>query len=1179
MKVMIKEFIRSLNKNLTRFLSILFIIALGVGFFAGINATKPDMIKSATKYYNDNNLMDLRAMNPLGYSPADIQGLRQIKNIEKMQVSYTKDIFMVKDDSKLVVRLFSMDLATYSDPDTMNKVILKEGRLPQKSGEIVLAKGQYLDMDLALGQTIRFVEDEGNDINEVVKNQDYTIVGFIESPLYISFEREFTNLGNGQIVTYVYMSQEDFTMAEPSEYFFAISGARALAPESAAYKDLVDSVKTEVDELGKTVMTAETADLTAELQKGRDELTVEKTKAETELSDAEAKLNQAEADLAVAQTTLVDEELKGRQKIADGRAELMTGRQELLDARLKYNTAYLKWQEGYNTYQTGKAKLDASLLELAQGKAELDAAKLQIDSGKAMLAQNEATLESSKQQIELFGEVVNGLKVVKKSLPDTPTLSQEEYDQLLLDLEGVSPETASYIRAFIPMTSPDSTAAIRNFLDTSLDTIDSTYQSAKTSFDAGQAQYDQAKKDLTAGEKKYNSGLAEYNAGKKKLDAAKTEAEKGRKELDAGKSKLDQAKKELDDGDIKLAQGQLDLDKGLEELETKVADGKTKIAQGQADLKAGRTEFNVQKADAQKKLAEADVKLLDAQRKILDVPDKWFVNTRDGNPSYTSWFDNGVKIGRVAMVFPFFFFLVAALVSLTTITRMVEEERTQAGTLKAMGYTPIYIAAKYISYALLASLLGSILGLLIGFNLFPRVIIWAYQMMYHIPALVIEFNPFYALISIGLAVLSTVGAAMAAIFSEIRERPAALMMPKVPKAGKRIFLERITPLWSRLSFSRKVTFRNLFLYKKRFWMTVLGISGCTALILTGFGIKDSVDAIAANQFKHLFVYDQMVITDSKQPAPERDLNQLLGQTDTVKSYALNQTLNMKVHVAGSDRTYDTNLVIPEKPVRLSNFVILRNRATQNPLTLTDDGVIITEKLSELAGLRVGDQISYEDGQRRKFTAKINGITEQYVDNYIYISPAYYQSTHLMTPDYSTAWLNLTDEALLDEDATTAALMENKAVLGVIASSEISKNFDEQMQSLVYVVLVLIASAGALAFIVLFNLSNVNITERVRELATIKVLGFRDGEVSAYVYRENVFLTMFGALAGLGLGVALHKFIMRTMEIDNMMFGKNIQWSSFIYSLLITFLFAAIVNFFMHFSLKKINMVESLKSLE
>ncbi|KAF5054504.1 hypothetical protein DSECCO2_387460 [anaerobic digester metagenome] len=1179
MNVMIREFLRSLKKNFTRFLSILAIIALGVGFFAGINATRPDMVKSAAAYYSELNLMDLRSLNPLGYSPEDIAQLRAVEGIDQLQSSYTKDLFLVREDQKLAARLYSMDLVTYHEPKTLNQLVLKEGRLPERSGEIVLAAGKYQDMDLSVGQTVRFAEDEGNDLAKVLKDQDYTIVGLVESPLYISFEFEHTNIGNGQLATFVYVPAEDFTLEEPTEFFFSIEGAGQLRPDTDEYRNLVDPVKARVDEIGKTVMAKETADLLAELEDSKATLRREKADAEKKLADAKATLDQAETDLATAETTLIDEEAKGRQEIADGRKEILENRQKLLDGRVKYNEGYLEWQKGNNEYLAGKAKLDSATLELATAKAQLDSAKMQIDAGKAMLKQNEATMESSEEQIKLFGDIVKGLNEARDSIPDAPTMTEEEYNQLLAQIEEVSPETASYIRTFIPYTSPEAPAAIRSFLDTSLETVNASYASAKAAYDAGKAQYDQAKKDLAAGEKEYKSGLAEYNAGKKKLDQSAKELAEGKKELDAGKKKLDESRKELDDGEVELSQAQLDLDNGEAELDTKVEEGWKKISDGKTELDKGRAEYDVQKADAEEKLAEADDKIMDAERKILDIPDQWFVSTRDGNPSYTSWFDNADKIGRVAVVFPFFFFLVAALVSLTTMTRMVEEERVQAGTLKALGYSAGYIAGKYIAYALLASLAGSVLGLFIGFNLFPRVIIQAYQMMYNVPAAVIEFNPTYAALSIGFAVLSTVGATLAAVYSEIRERPASLMQPKAPPAGKRILLERITPLWRRLSFSRKVTFRNLFLYKKRFWMTVLGISGCTALILTGFGIKDSVDAIMGNQFKELFIFDQIVSVDSKKPASERNLDQILSQVDSVDSYALGQQLTMKVHVPGSDRTYDARLTIPEKPGKLSGFVVLRDRRSGQALPLPDDGVVITEKMADQTGLKIGDEMSYEDGDRRQYKAVISGIAENYIENYIYISPRYYQSTHFLKPDYDMAWLKLTEEGLADENGVQEELMAQDAVLGIFSASETSKTFNDQMKSLIYVVLVLIASAGTLAFIVLYNLSNVNITERVRELATIKVLGFRDTEVSAYVYRENIFLTLFGALFGLALGASLHQFIIQTMEIENMMFGKVIYWPSYLLAFALTFLFSAIVNFVMHFALKRINMVESLKSLE
>ena len=1192
MKVMLREFLRSLKKNVTRFLSILGIIALGVGFFAGINATKPDMIKSGVAFYDNNNLMDLRAMNPLGYKPADIEQLKAIDGISQFQPSYTKDLFLVHDESRMVARLYSMDLETYSDPKTLNKLVVKEGRLPEQSGEIVLALGQYQDNNLSLGQKVRFEEEDGNELEDVLKNQEYTIVGFIQSPLYITFERENTNIGSGTVQTYVYVPSEDFTMEYPTEYFFAVEDAQNFSAETTEYDQSVEAVKVQIDEIGKDVMAKETAEFTAELEDNKEKLKKEKADVLQKLDDAQEELDQAEQDLKDAEVTLVEEEAKGRQEIADGRQEilegrqeLLDGRQELLDGRLKYNEGLLKWQKGYNEYLEGKAEWDTANVELSTAKAQLDSAKMQIESGKAMLAQNEATIESSGQQIETFGAIVEGLNDARAAIPDTPTITEEEYNNILAQIEEVSPETADYIRNVIPYQTPEAPQLMRDFLDSSLSTINASYESAKASYDSGKAQYEQGKKDIAQAEKDYKAGLAEYNKGKKELDAGAKELASAKKKIDDSKEKLDETRKELDDADVKLSQAQLDLDngqddldKGEEELETKLEEARVEISDGWTELEKGKSEFIKQKAEAEKELAEADEKILDAERKILEIPDQWFVKTRDGNPGYTSWFDNADRIGKVATVFPFFFFLVAALVSLTTMTRMVEEERTQAGTLKALGYTPAFIAGKYIAYALLASLIGSAIGLFIGFNLFPRVIIQAYQMMYSVPGSVIEFNVYYALLSVAFAVVSTVGATLAAIYSEIRERPASLMQPKTPPAGKRILLERITPLWSRLSFSRKVTFRNLFLYKKRFWMTVLGISGCTALILTGFGIKDSVDAIMGNQFKELFVFDQIVSVDSKKPVEERNLHEILDAVDNVQSYSLAQQLTMKVHVPGSDRTYDADLTIPENPDKLSNFIVLRSPKGE-PLALPNDGVIITEQLADKIGAKIGDVIHYEDSDFRQFSAPVSAITENYINNYIYISPSFYQSTHYARPDYDLAWAKLTEEGLVNEEATQESILEHPSVLGIFSASETAEAFDDQMSSLIYVVLVLIISAGALAFIVLYNLSNVNITERVRELATIKVLGFRDGEVSAYVYRENIFLTLFGGLLGLGLGAVLHQFIIQTMEIDNMMFGKTIYWPSYIYAFALTFFFSAIVNVVMHFALKKINMVESLKSLE
>ncbi len=1164
-KPLFKEFLRTIKNNLGRFLSIVAIIALGVGFFAGINATKPDMIKSAAKYYEETNLMDLRAMNPLGYSPEDIGKLKGVAGITAMQPSFTKDLFLSVGDFKLVARLFSLDLKTYGKANAINQLVILEGRLPENSGEIIISREKYTENPIEVGSLVKIEAPDNQVIEDILRINEFTVVGIFQSPLYVSVEKEQTNVGSGKVGIAAYVPAGDFKLAEPTEYFFEVAAAVGLMPDSDSYQTAVAKVKTEIDGIGREVMAKETAELKQKLLAGKAELLANRTKAETEIKDAEDKLIQAETDITEGEATLLREEADGKQKIADGRAEVLKNRMELLNGRLLYNEGFLKWSQGNTEYLSGKAKLDSA-------KAQLDSGRMQLDSTRALLAQSKATLDASVGQLDLMGQAVAGITEIMDTLPPTPEFTEEEYNHMLARVEKYSPKTADYIRTYIPYSLPGSVTLIRSFLDTTVASLAATYDSSVAQYNDGLTQYEDGLAQYEAGEAQYAQGLAEYEAGASELEA-------GKAELDAGKRTLDETKKTLDDGDVKLDQAILELDRGETELTEKVAQGKLDLEQAKVDLAKGKEEFTVKRADALKKLAEADDEILKAERDIADVPDKWFVTARDGNPDYSSWFENAEKIGKVATVFPFFFFLVAALVSLTNITRIVEEERTQTGTLKALGYGNSAVSAKYILYALIASLLGSAIGLSAGFTLFPTLIIDAYSMMYNIPKKVIEFNPFYASLSLGLALLTAVGAAVAATLSEIRERPAHMMQPKSPPAGKRILLERITPLWKWLSFSRKVTFRNLFLYKKRFWMTIIGIAGCTALILTGFGIKNSVDAMGANQFKQLFVYNQMVVVDDKKPAAERNLEAIAASIPEVKAYKINLSDSIKVHVPGSDRTYDANLIVPETPAGLDKFIVLRERVSKKKLNLNGKGAVISEKLAVSLNLKAGDEISYEDADKRQFKTTITGITENYLNNYLYLTSETYQKVHLMKPNYNGLWVNLTAEGLQDEKTIMENFMKNDSVITVFSTGEISKTFEDQMNSLVFVVFVLVVAAGALAFIVLYNLSNVNITERQRELATIKVLGFRDNEVTAYVYRENIFLTLFGALTGLAMGFLLHKYIIVTLEIDNMMFGKSIHWTSYLFALALTFLFSAIVNVIMHFALKRINMVESLKSIE
>ncbi len=1147
-KTLLRDFIRSLGNNPARFFSILFIIALGVGFFAGINAARPDMEKSASKYYKDTNLMDVRSMNPLGFSEDEIKAVKDVPGVSQVMESYRKDLFAEVLGNKSVMRLFSMDLEN-NGKNAMNKMTVTEGRLPEKEDELVLNTGKFQKFQVKIGDKITLSLPEGEKSEDFLKRTEFKVVGFIESPLYVSFNRDRTNVGSGVIEVFGYIPGENFTQKEPTELFIKTVNSENMDPSGEEYKKSVTAVKEKLDSMSRVYMADQTEDLRKDLMEGKKELEDKKKEADEGLGLGFIKLMDSEKTLLINGEKLNDSVYRGGVKIADAREEIASKKEELISGREEYENGLSEWNEGNRKYLDGKSQLD-------QGKAQLDSAKSQLTSAYNQLI-------SAKGQLDTFADAVNQLITIRNNLSNP--LSYEDIQNIAAAVNQYAPETAQYISQWITPDNPDAAGSAALAIDSGIEYIRSFYNSQLNTYNSGLSQYE-------SGLSEYESGLSQYNSSKAELDAAKTEVDSGKKELDDAASKLREGENEIRKAENLLDKNEKDLLKAKE-------DGDKKIASGWEAWEEGYKTYEEEKEDAEKKIADADDEILKAERDIKEIPEKWFTYDRDGNPDYTSYFDNAVKIGNVAKVFPLFFFLVAALVSLTTITRMVDEERQAAGTLRALGYGTSSVSAKYIGYALLASVLGSALGLTAGFNIFPRVIMNAYNLMYSIPASVIEFNLLFALISTAFAVLSSLGAAMMAISGSSKETPAALMQPKAPPAGKRIFLEKIGFIWKRLKFSQKVTMRNLFLYKKRLLMTILGIAGCTALILTGFGIRDSVGSMVANQFRQLFIYDEMIVADTDKDPSERDISSIVSAIPEITAWGENITQSINVRREGSDRTYDTELVVPENPEELSNFIVLRDRKTKTPIPLEEGGAVITEKLAETLGVKPGDSVKYTDVDNNEFSVKVTGIAENYLNNYLYMTPDTYEKTHLLKPEYNSAWLTMTPEDVKNEENINTEIMKNRGILTVVSAAELSEQFENQISSLQTVVYVLILSAGLLAFIVLYNLSNVNITERKRELATIKVLGFRDNEVSAYIYRENIILTFMGSAAGLILGVFLHRFIMKTLEIDNLMFGKDILIPSYFYSVAITFLFSAVVNVIMHLALKKIDMVESLKSVE
>ena len=557
---------------------------------------------------------------------------------------------------------------------------------------------------------------------------------------------------------------------------------------------------------------------------------------------------------------------------------------------------------------------------------------------------------------------------------------------------------------------------------------------------------------------------------------------------------------------------------------------------------------------------------------------EYYVFDRTDNTGYSGYKDSINSLDKIASVLPVFFFLLALMICLTTMTRMVEENRVEIGTLKALGYGNFEISKKYIIYASLASISGCILGILIGSNILPSVISNAYESLYSLPKVSIHYYNSYIIQSMVVSILCTVGASLFVISVELKDKPSNLMKVKAPKVGKKILLERITPLWKRLNFNYKVTFRNIFRYKQRMIMTVLGISGCMAILVTGFGLKDSNVGVVKRQFEHLWNYEAMVIVDSD--SADETNNKYNDVLEGLPGYESSLNLHQEsVTFSKKDmNNQEATVYVPEDTNKLGDFITLNDRKTGEEYKISNDGVIITEKLAKLLGASTGDVITLKDDSNNTYEIKIDKVAENYVKHFIYMSKEYYEKVFGKEPIYNTQLLNI-DKDNADEDEISSKLLECENVINVTLTSKMQKTMEESTANMNLVMIVIIVSAGCLAFVVLYNLNNINVSERIRELSTIKVLGFFDDEVTMYILRENVILTLLGTITGSVLGKMLHAFIIYTSETDTMMMYPNVSITSYIISAGITILFSIIVMVIMHIKLKNVDMIDALKSNE
>ena len=718
------------------------------------------------------------------------------------------------------------------------------------------------------------------------------------------------------------------------------------------------------------------------------------------------------------------------------------------------------------------------------------------------------------------------------------------------------------------------------------------YRDGQQKLQDSRAELDEAYQSLQDGEQEYADGLAQYEASRKEFEdqeaaagagmaagtdpaalaAMQQQMEQARQQLNEVRAQLDAARAELDDGWAEYDDGEEQYADGAQELDEAYAD----LTDGEREYREGLAEYEDAKREAEETIAEAQAKITDARREVADIEDgEWYLFSRSYNPGYTGFGQDADRMANLASVFPIIFFLVAALVCLTTMTRMVEEQRVQIGCLKALGYSRAAISKKYLYYGLLPSLGGGVLGLAAGFTLFPRMIFTAYQIMYQMPDIELHAYADISAFSVLAAVACTTLATLWACLATLRETPASLMRPRTPKAGKRVFLEYIRPLWRRMSFTHKVTARNLFRYQKRFWMTVVGIGGCTALIIAGFGMRSSLLFTMSRQYDELFHYSaQITLSDNVLPEERAAVEDAISADKRILS---------SVPCAASSATavtsrYSTSAYVEVMDAQeIGRVIELYDYQSGETIAMQDNGVYIDQKLSELLGVGAGDALVLDGDERVRVT--VAGIYEHYTGHFIYMTPAYYESAFGAAAAANAYLLNFTSD---DAETCGAIFEELLSCSGVVSASRMRDTQDtytHSMERVDFVVVIIILAAAALAMVVLYNLSNLNITERQRELATIKLLGFYDGEVSAYVYRENIVLTVFGIALGCFMGHWLHLYLVRSTEIDLMMFGRETDPTSYLYAAVLTALFSFLVNLLAHFRMKKIDMVESLKSAE
>ncbi len=1137
--MMRKNLSRTIQRSLGRYLAIVAIIALGCAIFVGLKITKADMVATGQEFTDSQNMFDLQLLNTYGWTQdqvAQIAGLDGIVDAEGC--TYLDAFAGIADGKENVCRFYVL-------PETVNKPYLLGGRMPQNPDEC-LVDGDFFPED-AIGSTLRVSDGNDADTLDAFLEMEFTIVGRVSTPLYMDMTRGNTNIGGGTLATYIYVPDAALDVDYFAEIYVTLWGDFAVYSEE--YNDRMDAEAEELKEILKPLAQqrlealkqdaeaqyaeglAEYEDGLREYQEGRQEAEQKLADALQELLDNQAKLDEGFLELEDGEKQLTD----AQNQLDEGKATLDASRMELENAKNEAYTqiadAYTELMENYKLVTDGKKQVDEGLAQINDGIAQIDDGLGQIQENQPLL---ELMISLAESQVNVTQTALD--RAMEGQDEALQQMLQEELDKQTAQLEEYRTqlETLETTKADLESTRSDLVAQQAGLLTTqktladSLDAIDMGFKELETNKQVADNQFAAAE--------------AQINAGYLELDAGQTELNSRKEEFEAGKQEL--------------------------------LDGKTKLEEGWAEYESGKAEAEAEFADAEAKLADAKTQLEEAREEIdnLEEPDVYAM-TRNSNAGYLALDSNSDIVSGIAEVLPVFFLLIAALVCITTLTRMVEEERTQIGTLKALGHSNGAIMGKYLWYSISAALIGCGLGVVIGSTFFP-VLLWnAYGIIFNVRPDITLTVDWKLSLGITLAYLgSSTFVTWYCCRRTLREVPAQLIRPKSPEAGKKILLEYL-PFWKRLSFLNKVMLRNVVRYKQRLLMMVIGIGGCTALLLTGFGLNDTIVGLADTQFEQVNHFDiQVVFAEGKTEAQRDAFEQELKDAGIADSAGFFYQSSAEMDFDGTSR--DIYLIAADRDI--SSYLSFRWEGEDLPLP-GQDQALLSVGVAEIMGVEVGDRITVRNSDMKSMTVTVSGIYENHVYNYVVVSPETVQSQWEQAADPQMAYLMVRNAADVHEANGTISNMEG--ILSTQVCQDTADMFDSMMDALGLVIAVVIFSAGLLGAIVLYNLTNININERIREIATIKVLGFNAAETSAYVFKENILLTVLGVIFGLPLGVWFLDFVMEHIKIDMVWFKINLTVPSYLWSVLLTVLCAVTVDFVFHNKLQKINMAEALKSVE